>query len=498
MGSVKQTNKLSVFMKSQSIRKQFAVTTIVLLAATILSCLLANVFFLERIYIREKKQDLMETYNLLNENTDIEKWTDEEFRSELEKACSLYNLKIIVLDYRNVEELYSVLDKTALRFKLIQYLIGYVPPREVLEENDMYMIQTTADTKNMEMWGWLDNGYTFLFTTPLESMEESAAISGEFMFWIGLTAIVLGGMIAWAYSGKISNPILELAKLSERITELDFEAKYIGNEKNEIGILGNNMNSLSNSLKQTISELKAANIELQQDIQKKEEIDKHRQEFIANVSHELKTPIALIQGYAEGLREGITDDPESMNYYLEVISDEAERMARMVKSLMALNELESGNQHIVMERFDLVALVRNYISNADILLKERECKLMIKSPEMLYVWGDEFKVEEVLMNYFSNAVNHVAGDQKEICITIQQIENKARVIVYNSGSCIPEEDLGRIWEKFYKVDKARTRAYGGSGVGLSIVKAIMNSLGQSYGVKNMPNGVAFWFELSLK
>ena len=129
---------------------------------------------------------------------------------------------------------------------------------------------------------------------------------------------------------------------------------------------------MSESLEQTISELKTANLELQQDIQKKEEIDLQRQEFVGNVSHELKTPIALIQGYAEGLKEGVIDDPESVNYYLDVICDEAERMNHMVKSLMTLSELESGSHHVVMERFDLVTLVRNYINSADILIKEQD------------------------------------------------------------------------------------------------------------------------------
>lgn len=489
-------------MKQQSIRKQFATTTILLIAATILICFLANVLFLERIYTNNKKQSLIETYELLNANASWEQITSEAFANALESTCGKYNLTTIILNEKNYPILYSAMNLEALSSKLIQYMWGRYPAREILVETKSYVIQTTIDsrtkTTNMEMWGVLDNGYMFLFTTPMESIEESASVSNRFMCMIGIAAVIIGGMIAWIYSGKISNPILKLARLSEQITQLNFEAKYSGTEKNEIGILGNNMNSLSESLEQTISELKTANMELQQDIRKKEEIDKQRQEFIGNVSHELKTPIALIQGYAEGLREGITDDPESMNYYLEVIGDEAERMNRMVKSLMTLSELESGNQHVTMERFDLASLVRNYINNADILLKEQDVKLFVTGPENLYVWGDEFKVEEVLMNYFSNAIHYVDGEDKEIRVTIEQIKDAARVTIFNTGKHIPEEDIAHIWDKFYKVDKARTRAYGGSGVGLSIVKAIMCSLQQGYGVDNVENGVAFWFELSVK
>ncbi len=487
-------------MKRHSIRKQVAVTTIVLLAVTILICLLANMLFLERIYTWEKKQGLIETYLLLNANAGMEEMAGEEFVISLENACRKNNLNMIILSERNIPLLYVGMDLESLSSKLVQYRWGYIPSRETLEQTENYVIHTTMDNRtknnNMEMWGQLDNGYTFLFTTPMESMEESAVISNRFLTIIGVISVIIGGITAWIYSGKISKPILKLADLSEKITHLDFEEKYSGADKNEIGILGNNMNTLSESLEKTISELKTANMELQKDIQHKEEIDRQRQEFIGNVSHELKTPIALIQGYAEGLREGITEDPAGMDYYLEVICDESERMNRMVKSLMTLNELESGHNHIMVERFDLVALVRNYINNADILLKEQKARVVVNAPQNLYVWGDEFKVEEVLMNYFSNAIHHVGGGRPEIRISITQLTDKARVTVYNTGNPIPEEDMAHIWDKFYKVDKARTRAYGGSGVGLSIVKAIMNGMQQEYGVQNVEGGVQFWFELS--
>ena len=489
-------------MKKQSIRKQFAVTAIVLVAVTILICFLANVLFLERVYKSDKEKSLIETYELLNDNAKKGSLTGEEFLIKLENACTRYNLDMILLNEKNYPMITSAMNYEALSRKLMQYILGIAPSTEALVQEEAYVIVSITDnrtnTTNMEMWGRLDNGYTFLFSTPMESIKESAAISSRFLCVIGVISVVLGGMIAWIYSGKISNPILKLAQLSEQITKLDFDVKYTGNEKNEIGILGNNMNSLSESLEQTISELKTANLELQQDIQKKEEIDLQRQEFIGNVSHELKTPIALIRGYAEGLKEGVTDDPESMNYYLDVICDEAERMNHMVKSLMTLSELESGRNHVVMERFDLVSLVKNYINSADILIKEQEVKLSISSPECLFAWGDEFKVEEVIMNYFSNAIHHVEGDEKAIRISIEQRGEKARVTVFNTGKPIPEEDLAHIWDKFYKVDKARTRAYGGSGVGLSIVKAIMTGLKQEFGVDNVEGGVAFWFELSTK
>ena len=166
----------------------------------------------------------------------------------------------------------------------------------------------------------------------------------------------------------------------------------------------------------------------------------------------------------------------------------------MVKKLLTLNQIESGSEIVSMERFDVTALVKNYIVSCDILIKQNKISLRMEDYEPVYVWGDEFKVEEVFANYFTNAMNHAAGD-KIIDIKIQKIEQGVKISVFNTGEPIPQESVAHLWEKFYKVDKARTREYGGSGIGLSIVKAIMESMNQQYGVVNYDNGVEFWFIL---
>ena len=219
-----------------------------------------------------------------------------------------------------------------------------------------------------------------------------------------------------------------------------------------------------------------------------------RKEFLSSVSHELKTPIALIQGYAEGLQEGINDDQESRDFYCEVIIDEASKMNNIVKKLLSLNQLEFGNDVVTMERFDIVALLSNCIQSSAILTKQNGITVQMQESGPVYVWAEEFKVEEVFMNYFTNAINHCQGE-KIIEVKLEQDEGKVKVSVFNTGAPIPEDSIDHIWEKFYKVDKARTREYGGSGVGLSIVKAIMEALHQEYGVENRDDGVLFWFEL---
>ena len=219
-----------------------------------------------------------------------------------------------------------------------------------------------------------------------------------------------------------------------------------------------------------------------------------RKDFISNASHELKTPIALIQGYAEGLSECVNDDADSREFYCEVIIDEANKMNKLVKNLLSLNQLEYGSSMIQYEKFDIIMVIKGVINKLDYPLKQKEAVVDFVYAGKLFVYADEFKIEEVITNYLTNAINHL-DENKIIKVNISQNDKKIRVSVFNSGKQIPDNELENIWIKFYKVDKARTREYGGSGIGLSIVKAIMNAHNNECGVLNKKNGVEFWFEL---
>ena len=373
----------------------------------------------------------------------------------------------------------------------------------LLKESDSYQIRSAKDVMNgdeyIEMWGHLLDGSTFIVRTPLESIRESVVLSNQFFIYTTLIMVVIGSVFIWYFSKKITNPILELVGISKQMAELDFEAKYTSGGANEIGVLGENFNVMSEKLEQTISELKSANYELQKDIEKKEKMETMRTEFIGNVSHELKTPIALIQGYAEGLKEGIIDDPESREYYCDVIIDEAAKMNKMVVNLLTLNQLELGQEEVAFERFDVMEMIKGIVQSSEILIQQKSADVRVNGNAPTFVWADEWKVEQVFRNYFSNALNHLAGENIiDIRVTVNEEKGSAYITVFNTGEQIPKEDIDQIWNKFYKVDKARTREYGGNGIGLSIVKAIMESLHKDYGVKNYDNGVMFWFELDVK
>lgn len=484
-----------------SIKKQFAMIFIGLMSATILLCWFINSTFLGEYYIGNKKKALKNAYTTINRAFSAGNILTEEFDIQLQKIIEKYNISLIVLDTDSQMLITSRNDQETMSKRLWDNFFnnfGKDENQTILEKGENYTIQRITDSRTMteyiEIWGVFDNGNIFLFRTALEGIRDSVAIANRFLAYVGLAAVIISAGVILMVSRKVTEPILELADISERMAGLDFDVKYCGNSKTEIALLGHNINELSNTLEETISELKTANNELQKDIEKKNEIDEMRKEFLSNVSHELKTPIALIQGYAEGLREGINDDAESREFYCDVIIDEAAKMNHMVKKLLTLNQLEFGNDVVTMERFDIAALIYNYIQSAEILAKQREISVRFEVKEPVCVWADEFKTEEVFANYFSNAIHYASG-QKVIDVKLTKQEHRVRVSVFNTGEPIPEESLAHIWEKFYKVDKARTREYGGSGVGLSIVKAIMESMNQDYGVVNYDNGVEFWFEL---
>lgn len=373
----------------------------------------------------------------------------------------------------------------------------------VLRRTENYTIyrdrnsKVQKDVEYLKMWGRFSDGSWFIMQCPYASITESASLANRFLIYLGCIGMLLGGLLVWMLSRSITKPIMELTCLSQEMANLNFDAKYTGGGQDEIGVLGNNFNKMSERLEKTVSELKQANNRLQKDIEQKEKIEDMRNEFLGNVSHELKTPIALIQGYAEGLKEGINDDSESREFYCDVIMDEAAKMNLMVKNLLTLNQLEFGADEVQFERFDIVRLVKGVIASCEILVQQAGATVDFISDESICVWADEFKTEQVVRNYLTNAIHH-AGNEKRIEVRIADMDGKVRITVFNSGNPIPEEDIPKLWDKFYKVDKAHTREYGGNGIGLSIVKAIMESFHQNYGVENFDNGVAFWFELDAK
>lgn len=476
------------------------ISVLVFMFGAILAC---NVLLLEPYYINDKQDSIVSVYDalVLAEKNNELSINDSDSYNGLRRQAERDNLFFLVINMETRDIYTNVTHSAQLQRYLDAFLLNQTEStEEILEETNQYTISRTGGFDNSEylmMRGMLPGGHFFLIQCPLESVRESISITNRFLLIVGGIVVAICMVLVWFFSRRLTEPLRELAGLSEKMTNLDFEAKYTSGGENEIGVLGQNFNRMSEKLESAIADLKNANYRLKQDIERKEKLEQMRSEFLGNVSHELKTPIALIQGYAEGLKEGVTDDVESREFYCDVIVDEADKMNRMVKNLLTLNQLEFGDEEIEFQRFDLTALLSGVIQSMELFAEQTGAKVQFPAKTPVYVWADEYKAEQVIRNYLSNAFHHVSGNMV-IEIRIDVDGDVARTTVFNTGKPIPEEDLSHIWEKFYKVDKAHTREYGGNGIGLSIVKAIMESFHQKYGVSNYDNGVAFWFELGLK
>lgn len=490
--------------KKVSLSIKLTVTMLLLMAGIIGLCWILNHSFLEQFYMYDKQKSLLESYGVLHEASEDGLLGLEAFDVTFENLCAKDNLNILVVDAEAKVLRSSVRDQSMLFMQLQDLLRGDTPfaQSQVLVSTEDYTILRQNDHRLQSdfivLWGQLDQSGSFVYMrSALESIRESARITNQFFIIVGLFGMAVGAIVIFFVSRTISKPMKVLKDVSKSMADLKFEVKYEPKQQDstEVAELGEHMNFLSQTLEKTISDLKVANNELQKDIEKKEQIDEMRKEFLSNVSHELKTPIALIQGYAEGLKENINEDSESKDFYCEVIADEADKMNRMVKKLLTLNQLEFGNDVVEMTRFNITEMVSEMLQSNQLLAEQKGAKLIFEEKDPAYVWGDEFKVEEVLTNYLSNAFHHVAGEKIIRVSFEQQKDNLLRIKVFNTGIIIPDAEMDKIWVKFYKVDKARTREYGGSGIGLSIVKAIMDSMNRQYGVQNLENGVEFWFEL---
>ena len=319
-----------------------------------------------------------------------------------------------------------------------------VENRTIISSNDNYTLQKVYDERlgdyYLEIWGTLDNGYSIILRTPIQGIKDNVNISTTLIKYVGGAILAVGIIAAFVVSTYITRPIKQLSNIAEKMSEMDFNARYEGSDKGEIGLLGKSMNNMSEKLEQNIAELKKANLELKKDIDKKEKLEIMRTDFLSNVSHELKTPIALIQGYAEGLKEGITDDPESMEFYCDVIMDEANKMNTMVKRLLTLNQIEFGNDEPEMERFDINELIASVADANAIRAGQKNMSIVFDNRnEHNFVWADEYKTEEVLTNYISNALNHCDG-KRAIEVRTEKSENGGTitVTVYNSGKILKE------------------------------------------------------------
>ncbi|HKL41380.1 MAG TPA: HAMP domain-containing sensor histidine kinase [Clostridia bacterium] len=331
----------------------------------------------------------------------------------------------------------------------------------------------------------LSDNSLLIIETSIAIVNTSARFNLQFYLIISMLTVLIGGIFSYFFSKWFTRPILELSQQAEAMINLDFSHKFKYNQKDEIGVLGENINALSLKLEKTIAELN-------KDLLEKEKLEGMRKTFIANISHELKTPIALIKGYSEGLLYDVNENKED---YVNIIIDETNKMDHLVKELLEVSNLESGKVSLNITSFDLSSLIDDILYRFNRLFKDKNISIKTNKKDIVMINADYKKIEEVITNYLNNAIRHCSGD-KIIQVDLLESNNKIKLSVFNTGEQIPKDDLENIWSSFYKVDESRTRVDGSTGLGLYIVRKIMELHKGDFGVINKTNGIEFYFVLN--
>ena len=490
----------------KSIRVKLFMTLSLIILLIILFLILVNNFVFGQFYLYSKTRGLKEVYGIINDYYNSDEQGN--IGPQLEKIAIKNNFDILIKNNQNVnvytsnKDFFSTFSQMSEMTNEFDSNFG-----EVIERNEDFVIKKMKDSKNgityIVLASMLDNDYFLYVRIPITSIQESVKISNNFLYLMAGFTILISAIIVTYVSKKFTEPILELNKIAKKMANLDFSHKYrITGADDEINNLGKSINQMSDKLESTIKQLRSTNIELEKDIEEKSKIDEMRKSFISDVSHELKTPIALIQGYSEGLLENVNNDEESRKFYAEVILDETNKMDKLVKQLLELMKLEYGKREFNDKKFNIVEVEKEIIRKSKVMLEEKQAEIILDTPDEINVFADDFYIEQVIGNYMTNAIKHVKEVDGKKYIKIKNevdIEkNKVTVRVFNTGDNIAEEHINRIWNRFYKVDESRNRNDGGTGIGLSFVKAIMNNYKQNYGVINKDNGVEFYIELNLK
>ena len=476
----------------------------IILFSSLLSILL-NSTLLEKYYYEKKADILIQCYDNISKNFS----NTDDILFEIDRNASLRGITTFIFD-SNFNILYqSRLPRSTdsqqrrktgtLRSDPSIHLDSSDFPESTMDKPIIKkQLDKTMDSYFISLYSKLDNDVYVFMGTPVKAIEESAFIATKFSVITGIFTLILGGIIILMITARLTRPITKLNRIAMKMAVLDFSERYNENNRDEIGTLGDSINSMSEQLEASIGELRQANQKLMEDIQNERRIDELRKEFISNISHELKTPIALIQGYSEGLKLNVNEDEDNKNYYCEVIEDEANKMNALVRKLLCLSELENTN--VVLDRvdFDVTELIKDTLKKKTLEFARKGANIKFEYQEKaaVVINADYYLTEQVLQNYLSNALNHLSFSN-DIIVGVEINKDKAVITVFNSGHNIPEDALENIWLSFYKVDKARTREYGGTGLGLSIVKAIQNAHNSCCGVRNVEGGVLFWFDAPL-
>lgn len=492
------------FHKLRSVRLKFfaAIAAVALVFITVISCL--NLFFYDHYYMAQKQNSLRDIYSRVCQSYYTN--NNEALQETLFRIENSDSVRISILDAAGA----MIYDSDAARngnspnfftsWKTVQLvhsaLVSADQRKLDIGHVDFVVVQMNDLRENfLCLVGRLGDGY-LVERIPFAFMEQNSMFNSTFLLITGAVTLVICLILGAVLASYFTRPLIEMGSIAKSMAHLDFSQKYEGDEIDEIGQLGQSLNLLSDHLRDAINDLRTSNEQLAHEIEEKERIDAMRREFIVNVSHELKTPIALIQGYAEGLTAGIAESPEDRDFYCNTIAEEAGHMNTMVTQLLSLSKLELGREILSCEAISLGDCLREVIEKTTVLRAGHNLKVSCSGDAVIE--SDGRLLDQIIMNYMTNAIRYTPdGGSIALCVT-QPKPDMVKVSVFNEGEGVPEEELPLLWEKFYRTDKARSRTSGGTGVGLSIVRASAALLGGSCDVQNVSGGIVFSLTLPIQ
>jgi signal transduction histidine kinase len=480
--------------------------------------LLANSLLLESYYTYKQKNKLIDYYNTIN-SMDSDSYDDNLEQFLLIENTS--NVDIVLLSnskdiiyasksYMNDKKMldqfinFAPLNTEKTTEEIIPPIVGQPPTSvgttkvEIINDKISFIWANDHVFKNqiLMLSGTLDNGNYIELKIHIESIKTNIKLSNDFLIIIGIISFIIAMLFAYIISKYFTKPITEMNYATNRLKNLDFDCPCEVTSNDEIGQLAQSINEMSTELSATINTLSDKNIQLQNEIKEKNKLDEKRRTLLNNVSHELKTPLSLMQGYAEGLKLNIGKNKEKSDFYCDVIIDESTKMSKLVESLLNIDQMEFGDITLQKTVFEINQLILSIVNKYERVFENKNIKFNIATIDPIEVMGDNFMLERVFENYLTNAISYV-DENLQINVQLINLKEHIRIEVFNTSPAISEQDLDKIWNEFYKLDKARTREKGGHGLGLSIVSAIQKAHKNSYGVENVENGVCFWFEIDV-
>ncbi len=456
---------------------------------------LFSALFMEPYYLHNVEETLISAYYELN--------TEEVYSLETISRLEQNNLSIIIADRETDAILYN--SQVADRFMpdMMDRVLPFI--KDSAQESDTgYSITTdefkqhtssgvTYSSGKQVSLGGITPLYIVEISTSYASISQAISISMQFSLIVGLMVMILAILAFSHMSAMVVVPITQITSIANQIAHLDFSQSCDTHTRGEIGDMARSVNTMSDFMQSYINQLQTANDQLIADLQQKKEQDEARRNLVSNLSHDLITPIGLSSGYAAGRRGGMAKTDEEVREYCDVICDESERMMTLILRMMELFRLESGTVQLEIEEFDLADLLDYVVEIFSMELEKAGVQFTAEFSDSLYICTDYFSVEQVVTNYMQNALSHIHGGN-EMALTVTDRGDFYRVSVFNSADHIPIEELPRIWDSFYRLDKSRERSSRRSGLGLSIVRRNMELLRGAYGVENIMGGVRFWAE----